>query len=763
MANEVAKLIFKADTSDIDAAIKRLGYLGKSANDAEKQVGQLGDDAKKASTKVKKLGDESSKAAKKQKGFGAAIANNKGKVLGFAVALTAMVVVINRGLKAVEEAGAEFSIFRARLITATGSVEAASKAFKDLNAFALETPFTLAESVNGFAQLTNLGLNPSRAAMVSFANTSAAMGKDLGQMIEAVADATTFEFERLKEFGIKSSKEGDIVKFTFRGVTTEVQKSATAVQEYLEEIGSTVFAGAAIEQTKTLKGSISNLEQAYGNLAITSGELSGANDVFSKSNNDLAAAISDPDFQKGMANLATAFAKIKASLIGLSTDAFTAFIKNITTTDIEAIADTEKRIVQANERIAGMIANGMHENGAVFKAARNNLADLTSKLRELKGESVGTVSDIMGVGATVGSDKPFSMMDGVKNTGETSIPMAPKGKSSADKARQIEIEKTKTLETNFQEWKDGLVQTDLEKLQEAHLAKLETAKLAAEAKQKELDDEKNLLTNFAEWKDGLELSDLDKLKAQHLAKLDAEKKFEADKRQVKLDAIELAAAEEAEREEIRAEYKAELDETSFLTQVNQGDTLKKFQEKVAKGELKLEEMTGKQKAKLAIGVSGDILAHVAKSSETAFKMQKGLKIAETIQNTYGAAMGAYSSLAPIPYVGPALGIAAAAMAVSAGMANVKAIQATKFNKGGSGGGVSKPSMGGGGGGGGVSADNAASISPVQEAANDNDAQTSSVVNVTVDGSIDPSGARRIIEAINEATEDGLEINAMVGS
>ena len=716
MANEVAKLIFKADTSDIDAAIKRLGYLGKSANDAEKQVGQLGDDAKKASTKVKKLGDESSKAAKKQKGFGAAIANNKGKVLGFAVALTAMVVLINRGLKAVEEAGAEFSIFRARLITATGSVEAASKAFKDLNAFALETPFTLAESVNGFAKLTNLGLNPSREAMVSFANTSAAMGGSLEQMIEAVADATTFEFERLKEFGIKSSQEGDKVKFTFRGVTTEINKSASEVSEYLENIGNTVFAGAAIEQTKTLKGSISNLEQAYGNLAITSGELSGANDVFSKSNNDLAAAISDPDFQKGMANLATAFAKIKASLIGLSTDAFTAFIKNITSTDIEAIAETEKRIVMANERIAGMIANGMHENGAVFKAARNNLADLTSKLRELKGESVGTVSDIMGVGAMVGSDAPFSMMDGVANTGETAIPMAPEGMSSADKARAAEVERVKGIETEFREWKDGL-----------------------------------------------ELSDLDKLKATHMAMLDAEKEFEANKRQVKLDAIELAAAEEAEREEIRNEYKAELDETSFLKQVNQGDNLKKFQEKVAKGELKLEEMTGKQKAKLAVGVGGDILAHAAKSSEAAFKLQKGLKIAETIQNTYGAAMGAYSSLAPIPYVGPALGIAAAAVAVSAGAANVKAIAATKFNKGGTGGGVSKPSMGGGGGGGGVSAGNAASLSPVQEAANDEQASAAQTVNVTVDGTIDPSGARRIIEAINEATEDGLEINALVGS
>ena len=35
------------------------------------------------------------------------------------------------------------------------------------------------------------------------------MGKSLNQMIEAVADATTGEFERLKEFGIKARTHGE--------------------------------------------------------------------------------------------------------------------------------------------------------------------------------------------------------------------------------------------------------------------------------------------------------------------------------------------------------------------------------------------------------------------------------------------------------------------------------------------------------------------------------------------------------------------------
>ena len=208
--------------------------------------------------------------------------------------------------------------------------------------------------------------------------------------------------------------------------------------------------------------------------------------------------------------------------------------------------------------------------------------------------------------------------------------------------------------------------------------------------------------------------------------------------------------------------KKELDDTSLISAAAGNKSHEKFMEKAKKGEIKLEELTGKQKLKIGVGIASDILGHAAQNSEKAFKLQKGLKMAEAIQNTYSAAMGAYNSLAGIPIVGPALGIAAAAAATMAGAANVKAIAATKFNKSGGGGSVARPAMGGGGGG--VSAASAADITPVQIAANNEDETLgTSVVNVTVDGTIDPEGARRIIEAINEATEDGLEINALVGT
>ena len=46
-------------------------------------------------------------------------------------------------------------------------------------------------------------------------------------------------------------------------------------------------------------------------------------------------------------------------------------------------------------------------------------------------------------------------------------------------------------------------------------------------------------------------------------------------------------------------------------------------------------------------------------------------------NTYKAATAAYSALAPIPIIGPALGVAAAAAAVAAGAANVAKIRSAR--------------------------------------------------------------------------------------
>lgn len=160
----------------------------------------------------------------------------------------------------------EFNVLNAQLITATGSAEKAEIAFDAIQQFAEKTPYDLQQATEGFVKLVNLGLTPSEKALTSYGDTASAMGKDLNQLIEAVADAATGEFERLKEFGIKAKSEGDNVSFTFRGVTTTVKKNAAEIENYLIQLGENNFAGAMAQRMDTLDGALSNLGDSWDKL-----------------------------------------------------------------------------------------------------------------------------------------------------------------------------------------------------------------------------------------------------------------------------------------------------------------------------------------------------------------------------------------------------------------------------------------------------------------------------------------------------------------
>jgi hypothetical protein len=163
----------------------------------------------------------------------------------------------------VMEAQREFDKLNATLTTATGSTASAAQAFDALQAFASTTPYSVKEATEAFITMRNLGLDPSEKALRSYGNTAAAMGKDLSQMVEAVADASAGEFERLKEFGISATKNGSQVSLTFQGMTKKIGNSTKEIQAYLQSIGDINFAGAMEKRANTLDGAISNLGDTW--------------------------------------------------------------------------------------------------------------------------------------------------------------------------------------------------------------------------------------------------------------------------------------------------------------------------------------------------------------------------------------------------------------------------------------------------------------------------------------------------------------------
>ena len=189
--------------------------------------------------------------------------------IGPAIAAAFSVAAITGVVGKVVAVQREFDILNSSLKTVTGSSAAAERELAWLKTFAKETPFGLSQATQGFVKMKALGLDPTRAALTSFGNTASAMGKDLNQMIEAVADASTGEFERLKEFGIKAKKQGDDVSLTFQGVTKTIGNSAKEITKYLQDIGDNQFAGAMEERAKTLDGTIAALGDSWDELFRT--------------------------------------------------------------------------------------------------------------------------------------------------------------------------------------------------------------------------------------------------------------------------------------------------------------------------------------------------------------------------------------------------------------------------------------------------------------------------------------------------------------
>jgi hypothetical protein len=234
---EFAKLVIQVRSEDVAEAEKRLRELGLKSQLAERATDSLGD----SWGKMKKI------------------------ALGLAAAYGTVAAAI-APLRKIVEVQRAFDVLNASLITATGSADNANLAFEAIAEFAASTPYDIDQITNAFIKLVNYGLDPSEKALYSYGNTAAAMGKTLEQLVDAVASATTGEFEALKSFGIKARTQGDEISFVFRGIETRVENSAKAIEGYLLGLGQTEFAGAMQARIGTLDDTILALDEQWNQL-----------------------------------------------------------------------------------------------------------------------------------------------------------------------------------------------------------------------------------------------------------------------------------------------------------------------------------------------------------------------------------------------------------------------------------------------------------------------------------------------------------------
>lgn len=180
------------------------------------------------------------------------------------ISAAAMTGGIAFAVKKIIDVGAEFERYRTILETLEGSSDKARRSMDWVQDFAVKTPYELGEVTDAFVKLKAYGIDPQAGALKSSGEAAAAMGKPVMQAVEALADAMTGENERLKEFGIKASKTGDQIVYTWtENGKTMAAKARASSKEQIEAVITGIwnrrFGGAMDKLSKTWSGMWSNM------------------------------------------------------------------------------------------------------------------------------------------------------------------------------------------------------------------------------------------------------------------------------------------------------------------------------------------------------------------------------------------------------------------------------------------------------------------------------------------------------------------------
>ena len=234
---------------------------------------QLSKSLDKNEAKLRKINIEASRAEKAagMVSGGGGLLGDIGLLGGGAMAIAA---AVGTASAAIVNITSEFEGYEAQLKTALGTTAAAEIALQQISEAAAKTPESVQSLTEAYVRLANTGLQPTIDELLKITDVSISQNKSVMAFSEAIIDAQTFEFERLKEFGILASKAGDKITFSFKGQEKQVAASALAVRDYLIGLGDMDgIAGAAEEKSKTLGGALSNLADSASRLAVSIGEI----------------------------------------------------------------------------------------------------------------------------------------------------------------------------------------------------------------------------------------------------------------------------------------------------------------------------------------------------------------------------------------------------------------------------------------------------------------------------------------------------------
>jgi hypothetical protein len=226
-----------------------------------------------ASAQLTKFNEKTTNTGKNAEKDFDAIGSAASKVGGIVAGAFAIGSVVSFG-QGIIAATSEFQKFEAVLSNTLGSSSAAQLALSQIQQFAATTPFQINELTGAFVKLANQGFTPNITQMRLLGDLASSTGKSFDQLAEAILDAQTGEFERLKEFGVRAAVAGDQVTFTFKGIKTQVDNTSEAIRGYVLSLGAAEGVSGSMEKISgTLGGRISNVQDSFTQLQTTIGSI----------------------------------------------------------------------------------------------------------------------------------------------------------------------------------------------------------------------------------------------------------------------------------------------------------------------------------------------------------------------------------------------------------------------------------------------------------------------------------------------------------
>jgi hypothetical protein len=355
----------------------------------------------------------------------------------------------------------------------------------------------------------------------------------------------------------------------------------------------------------------------------------------------------------------------------------------------------QKAIIQTAQLRQKALQQQLKDNAVSHSLDKDQIQKIQDGLKETKTLIEDSTYNVKKIKAQEASDNAKKNEEIAKNNKESAKQRQQQqieyAKQRLETARQIEdtnialMNEGVTKELKANETKYARLRAD--NLKNSKLTALERATIDLQLQEQEFNEKKNIQAKYDE-ETKLALVTSEKAKTDEKARLEAEEKTRLDG-VAKLKAETGKTAQELELQKIRADFEAKRaiagEDSALLLALNEEEKNKltetndKYRKKEEEDEAKLnaQKIEAVQSGLQTIGNLAEAFAGKSKASQKkAFQVQKAANIASATIDTYKSATSAFASAG-----NPILGAVMAAIAVAAGLINIKKISSTTFDGG----------------------------------------------------------------------------------